>query len=447
MIVCFVVFLASVALCLATGHQLLWALLVGLGLFFGLGLHRKYTVSALCRMAWKKGRESLVVVPVFFFIGVVMGLWRSCGTVSFFLYHGLQLVSPPTFVLAAFLLSALLSFALGTCYGVTGTAGVILITLARSGGVPVPVAAGAILSGAYFGDRCSPMSSCATLVAACTGTELYRNVREMLKTAALPTALSLLFYAVLSWRNPITGVDEAVLTTLTKQFSLAWPVILPAILMLVLPLCHVKVKWAMAASALAALLLSVFLQGMPLPAALRVALLGFAPADPELAAILSGGGLCSMLASSGVVFITSLYAGILEGMDALAPALAAVEKTADKAGLFPTTTLVSLLIVMVFCNQSVMTLMDEQLLHSAYAARGGSRTELAMDIANSGVTIAGLVPWSIAITVPLGMLGVSFAAVPYAALLYLIPLCYALTRRFFVPAQRRMDPYEKEGAL
>ena len=79
-----------------------------------------------------------------------------------------------------------------------------------------------------------------------------------------------------------------------------------------------------------------------------------------------------------------------------------------------------------------MVMLDGQLLGGIYEARGASRTELAMDIANSGVTIAGLVPWSIAITVPLAMLGVGLEAIPWAALLYLIPLCYLLTRRFFV---------------
>jgi len=84
-----------------------------------------------------------------------------------------------------------------------------------------------------------------------------------------------------------------------------------------------------------------------------------------------------------------------------------------------------------------MVIMDEQLLGESYEKRGASRMERAMDIANSGVTIAGLVPWSIAISVPLTMLGADYSAVPFAALLYLIPLCYLFTRRFFLAPQRR----------
>ena len=144
-----------------------------------------------------------------------------------------------------------------------------------------------------------------------------------------------------------------------------------------------------------------------------------------------------------VVLVTSLYAGILKGIDALGPAEAGVERLADRVGLFPAAVLVSTAIVMIFCNQAVMVMLDAQLLEKSYQARGASRTELALDIENSGVVIAGLVPWSIAITVPLAMLGVGIEAIPWCALLYLIPLCYLFTKRFFRAGQNRPPQPER----
>lgn len=443
MLFCFGVFLAGVVACLVLGRSLIWALLLGLALFSLLGLKKGFTPRQLAAMAWRQGRDSLIVVPVFLLIGMVTALWRASGTISFFLYYGLEGLRPASFLLVAFLLSAVLSFALGTCYGVTGTAGVVLITLARSGGVDLAVTAGAILSGAYFGDRCSPMSSCATLVAACTGTELYKNVREMLKTALLPTLLTVLAFGVLSRLYPIQRMDSAVLSALRENFDLHWTVLLPAVLMLVLPLAKVPVKWAMAASAATAFVLTVALQGLPVPEALRTAILGYAPRQAELAGILSGGGLVSMVTSGAVVFITSLYAGILEGIDALAPAKDWVERLSRRVGLFPAAVLVSTAVVSVFCNQAVMVMIDAQLLADSYEARGASRTELAMDIANSGVTIAGLVPWSIAITVPLSMLDVGTEAIPWCVLLYMIPLCYFFTKRFYQAGQNLPEKTER----
>ena len=104
---------------------------------------------------------------------------------------------------------------------------------------------------------------------------------------------------------------------------------------------------------------------------------------------------------------------------------------------FSATVLVSTAIVMIFCNQAVMVMLDAQLLGKSYAARDASRTELAIDIENSGVVIAGLVPWSIAITMPLAMLGVGLEALPWCVLLYMIPLCYLFTKRFFRAGQNR----------
>ena len=427
MSVCFLAFLIAVGLCLWQGWNLLWALSLGLLLFFALGLRRGFSSRALAAMAWRQGRESLIVVPVFLLIGMVTALWRSSGTISFFLYHGLRGIAPGSFLLMAFLIPAALSFALGTSYGVTGTAGVVLITLARSGGVDLAPAAGAILSGAYFGDRCSPMSSCATLVAACTGTRLYDNVREMLRTGLVPTVLTAAVFGAVSLRHPIAAVDDGVLSALAEGFSLHWAVLLPAALMLVLPL----------ASAAMALVLTVVLQGLPWGEALRTALLGYQPSRAELGEILSGGGMISMIKTCAIVLVTSLYAGILEGIDALAPAKGLVERLADRLGLFPAAVAVSTGLVAVFCNQAVAVMLDAQRLGDSYRGRGASPTELAMDIANSGVMIAGLVPWSIAITVPLSMLDVGLEAIPWCVLLYLTPLCYLVTKRFFRAGQNR----------
>lgn len=432
---CFGLFLTAVIGCLVSGYSLVWALLIGLVLFFFLGLKKGFPIRSLFTMAWNKGKDALIVVPVFLIIGIVMAMWRASGTIAFFLYHGLRGISPNWFVLVAFLLSALLSYALGTSYGVTGTCGVILITLARSGNVNLAITAGAILSGAYFGDRCSPMSSCATLVAACTGTRLYSNVREMLKTAALPTILTIAVFAFLSVRNPISVVDDTILNALSEHFSLHWTTLLPAVTMLILPLMKVPVKWAMATSAVCAFILAVLLQDLSPGTALHAAVLGYRPVQPELAPILTGGGLISMVSTCIIVFITSLYAGILEGIDALAPAHEWVERLAEKIGLFPASMVVSAVLASVFCNQAVTVLMDEQLLSESYRKRGASRTELAMDISNSGVLIAGLIPWSIAISVPLSMLNVGSEAIVWCVLLYLIPLCYLPTKRFFRPGQ------------
>lgn len=424
---CFILFFAMVAGCLLAGWSVAWALLGGLLLFWALGRKEGFTHRQLWDMAWTKCKKSLIVVRIIVLIGVITGVWRCCGTIACCIVRGVGLVTPKLFLLLAFLLCAAFSYVLGTSYGVSSTLGVILMALARSGGVNPTVAAGVILSGVYFGDRCSPASSAASLVAAVTDTDLYRNVRQMLRTAALPTILTAGIYLVLSFRHPLETVDSAVLGALEDRFILSWPAFLPAAVMFLLPLFKVPIHWAITASAGLAALLAVAVQGFSIGEVLSAAWSGYHPEDGALSAVLSGGGITSMAVSYVIVALTGLYSGILEGTGALRPFSGKAEALAQKIGRFPAMIVVSLLCAAVLCNQAVTSMMGAQLLEGAY----NDREELAMDIENSGILIAGLIPWSIACSIPLAMLGADGGAVFYAFLLWLIPICYLGTKHLF----------------
>ena len=429
LIACFVLFLAMVAGCLVTGLSVAWALLGGLVLFWLLGLRQGFTHRQLWEMAWKKCRKSLIVVEVIFLIGIITGVWRVGGTIAYCIVMGVELVTPGLFLVVAFLLCVALSYVLGTSYGVSSTMGVILMALARSGGVDPALAAGVILSGVYFGDRCSPASSAASLVAAVTDTDLYRNVRQMLRTALLPTLLTLGIYVVLSLRNPLARMDQSVLSALEGNFSITWLALLPAAVMFLLPLFKVPIKLAMLGSIAVAAVLAMAVQGFSLWEVLSAAWGGYHPADPALNAVLGGGGITSMMVSYVIVILTGLYSGILEGTGDLEPMQQKAEALAGKVGPFPAMIVVSTLTAMVLCNQAVTSILSEQLLRRCY----DDREELAMDIENSGILIAGLIPWSIACSIPLAMLGADSSALLYALLLWLIPICYLFTKRFFYP--------------
>ena len=430
---CFALFLVMVGVCLALGQSVAWALLGGLALFWLLGRRRGFSHRALWSMAWEKCRKSLIVVTVIALIGVITGLWRASGTIAYCIVKGVELVTPRLFLAVCFLLCAALSYVLGTSYGVSSTMGVILMALARSGGVDPTVTAGVILSGVYFGDRCSPASSAASLVAAVTDTDLYRNVRQMLRTALLPTALTLAAYLLLSFRHPITGVDAGALAALTDRFAVSWTALLPAAVMFLLPLLRVPIKLAMGASIAVAAAVAMAVQGFSLPELAELAWRGYHPEDPELAAVLSGGGVTSMAVSYVIVLLTGLCSGILEGTGCLEPLSGRAEALAGRIGRFPAMIAVSTLGAAVLCNQAVTSMMGEQLLGRAYA----DREELAMDIENSGILIAGLIPWSIACSIPLAMLGADGRAIPYALLLWLIPLCYLFTKGWYYPLSDR----------
>lgn len=139
----------------------------------------------------------------------------------------------------------------------------------------------------------------------------------MHRTGWLPLLLSAAVYAVLSAAHPIAAVDGAMLGELAQAFDLSLWTVLPALLILVLPLCRVPVRWSMAASVAAAFLVTVAQQRMPALQALRAALLGYAGPEGALREILSGGGVISMFTASVLAIATGLYAGLLSGIGAL----------------------------------------------------------------------------------------------------------------------------------
>ncbi len=438
LLLCFGVFLTSVVICLCLNWTLLLAVWVGIAAFFLLGLRRGQAPRKMASDAWEQGRKMCVIIVIYLLIGAITALWRSSGTIAFFIYYGLQIIQPKLFLLVSFLLTSFISYALGTSFGVIGTVGVILMALARSGGVSAAITAGTIIAGAYFGDRCSPASSSASLVAAATGTKLYDNLHLMHRTGWLPYLVTLAVYGVLSWTNPLSALDAATLEELSQRFALPLWTVIPALLIILLPLCRVSIRWTMAASAAAALAVAVLVQGVPLTTALRDAVLGYVPAPGGLHDVLSGGGVVSMLTATVLSISAGLYAGLLDGLGALSGVRRWAQHIAARAGLFPACAAVCVLSGMVFCNQSTGAVVSTQLLRDTYRDMGDGEQELAIDIENSGIVLSPLIPWNISVSIPLHMLGATAAAIPFAVLLYMIPLCYAATKkRLYQPRERK----------
>ena len=194
LLIAFLVFLVSMISAIFTGYSMIIALLIGLVAFSTAAARKGFGLKELGVMALDGAKGSLIVIEVMCVIGFVTASWRVSGTITIFVYYGMRIITPSLFLLIAFLLSCLLSYSLGTSFGVAGTVGVIFMTLARSGGVDPVITAGVLMSGVYFGDRGSPVSSSANMVAGITGTKIFDNVRLMMKTAVVPFVITLTGY-------------------------------------------------------------------------------------------------------------------------------------------------------------------------------------------------------------------------------------------------------------
>lgn len=404
------------------------ALIIGYFVFVLTGIRMGNKPAEVLRMSFEGFKTAGTLMLILLLIGMLTGSWRSAGSIVTFVYYGIQLIRPHLFLIVAFLLTCLMSYALGTSFGVAGTAGVIFMTLARSGNVDPIIAAGVLLSGIYFGDRTSPASSTAFTVASVTGTDLYENVKGMLRTGLIPWLICFAVYAFLSWQNPLAEVDPAAIASFEATFEISAWTLLPAAVILIFPLLHVPILITLITSIAAACAVSVLLQHTAISELIYTLFLGYRSPDPALSAIIDGGGVISMLSTVVIVAIACSYTGIMNGTGMIDHLRSVVSRLSGKIGLFPCVMAISFLSACIFCNQVVGIIMSTELMKDSYAKSGKTAFDLAMDIENSSITIPALVPWCILITVPLSIFGVSHAAVPFAIYIYAIPLVNLLRK-------------------
>ena len=424
-----VVFLCGIFLCMIQGWSLVPGLAFGMVCFAAVARYRGHRVREIISMAAGGARTALVVVRILLLIGCLTALWRASGTIAFFMHAGLTMIDSNIFLLMAFLLSALLSLTFGSAFGTAGTVGVILMAMARTGGADPAMTAGAVLSGAYFGERVSPASASAALTAALTGVDQNQFQRSMWRSTPVPLLLSLAFYGVLSYWFPIQQVEPDILTALEESFRLSWPTVLPAVLLLLLPFFHVKAVWAILASCILSAVLAIAVQGVSWGSLLSGCLFGWEMNHPELSRILSGGGVVSMVNSMGIVLFSCASSGILNGARMLEPVKKKLEQLVERTNLFLMAIFTAIAAAALLCNQSIALVLTQQMLEDSFLRRGYDRGDLARTLGNTGLILPALIPWSIAASVPLETMEASPAAIFFAAFVYLCPLWEWWSRR------------------
>jgi len=422
LIIVLIIFCACTTAALMLNITLIVPLALGFVLFTVLCMRRGFTLKQVMGFASESLKESLIVAEIMVLIGCLTGLWRISGTVAYFVELGISVLPPKVFILAAFLLTSVMSYALGTSFGVAATAGVILMGIARAGSVNTVIAAGAILSGIYVGDRGSPASSASNLVAVLTHTDMRKNVREMLKCSIVPFIICCAVYGLLSLKAPMQSMDSDILSMLGEEFNLVWLCIIPAVLMIVLPFCGVNVKLSMTISLVTALPIAVFCQQESLISCIKAMLLGYEAKNEALSGMLSGGGISSMLEVCGILLISCCYGSMLMKTGLLEGVSAQIEDIAKKVGRFPAMLLISLVLLAIFCNQAASTIMQSKLTERLYGDGEEEKRQKMLDMENSVILAAGLIPWCIACSVPLAMLGVGVSSVPLALYLWAVPL-------------------------
>ncbi len=432
---CAVLF-ASVAL----GWSIIPALFVGVLLFMGYGLVRRCSLRAMASRAAGSVRSAGTVVVAFVLIGVLTSLWRASGTIAFIVAHSTAVIHAATVIPLSFLLCSAMSVLVGSSFASAATMGTICMSLGLSMQANPVMLGGAILAGVYVGDRCSPVSTSALLVKQLTHTNLFNTIARMLRTGAVPFVLSCVVYvaaAVVEWLCASGGsgfgaASAAVSTNassitdigglFSSAFDLHWLTLVPALLVIVLALLHVDVRLLMLASIAASVAICVGVQHMEWAELLRLLIFGYHAQNPQVAALLDGGGILSMLTVMATVCISSAYAGIFAETRMLARLQQVIEMLGHRIGACGATMITATCAAALACNQTLTIMLTHQLCGGLYGDDESERSAQAIDLEDSAVVIAPLIPWSIASAVPLATINAPTLSLAAATFLYLLPL-------------------------
>lgn len=335
-------------------------------------------------------------------VGALISSWIAAGTIPLLLRFGLLTISPRFFLATACLLCSLVSLFTGTSWGTVGTMGIALMGIASGLGIPPGAAAGAVVAGAYFGDKISPFSDTTNLAPIAAGSNLFDHIRHMLWTTVPAWTLGILVYLVVGAWSSAGATPErvgAILRTLSDAFVMSPWVLLPLPVILYFAVRkRPTIPGILLASAIAAVI-AVIVQGETIGAMAEAIVSGYVAhtGDAAVDGLLSRGGMGPMMQVTLIVFAAFSFAGIVGRAGFLDVVLGMLLKAARSTGQLLATTVISTVFTALITGSSYLTiLLPGELFAPAYKRRGLAAKNLSRTLEDSGTVVVPLIPWSAA---------------------------------------------------
>ncbi|MBA4244905.1 MAG: Na+/H+ antiporter NhaC [Pseudomonas sp.] len=390
-------------------------------------------------------------------VGALIGTWILAGTVPTMIWLGLKLISAEYFYVTSCLICALTALSIGSSWTVAGTLGIGLMGVAAGLGLDPAITAGAIISGAYFGDKLSPLSDTTNLAPAAAGADLFAHIRNMLRTTTPALLIALAIFFVLGQQagaSHDTGRIAEVLAALEAQFRLGWHLLLPVAFLLFLAMR----QWAaFPAVFLAALLGAVFalvfqpevMSRLADPAAGVLAPLktvwsalfaGYesASGNAELDGLLSKGGMGSMLTTVWLIICAMCFGGVLERLGLLQRLLqSALRLVRSDSGLVASTITTSIGTNVITADQYIALVLPGRMYRAEYEKRSLAPTSLSRALEDGGTLTSVLVPWNTCGAYMAATLGVAtLSYLPYCFFNLIMPVL-AIVLAYVLPPKRQ----------
>jgi NhaC family Na+:H+ antiporter len=418
------------------GFRLEWMLLASALVAAAMAHRIGYTIGDMLRGIFAALRTVAPAMMIMLSVGVLIATWIACGTIPMLIYYGLHLTSARFFLVTASLVCSAISVCTGTSWGTMGTVGVALMGIARVLGIPLPAAAGAIVSGAYFGDKLSPLSDQTNLAPAVVGVKILDHIRWLLWTTGPAWLLALAIYLVTGFATKSAApADMSGLETLLRaNFHFSLVLLLPPLIMLwFVTTSRPTVAGMLLASGVAGVL-AMAIQGQHVGALLYAAYSGYKPAtnDPELNALLARGGLLTMGQVILLLLAAFSFAGVMVHCGFLARILRAILGESSGAFRLVASTVASGIVTGLVTGSSHLSIIvPGQLFTQAYRNANLAAKNLSRTMEDSGTVVVPLIPWSAAGVFATKTLGVAtLHYLPWAVMNYTgvaFALLYAAT--------------------
>lgn len=436
----YLIFIVSLGL-IGTG------ILLNIPLYFGFAGAVVFTVFMLIRKGYQlKSLNNMMLIGIkdcsklFIIItltGATVSIWMSSGIVPTLMYYGFEYIKHINYILASFIVTAVVSVVMGTAVGTISTIGIALIGIGKGLAIPNYLLLGAIVSGAFIADRISPISGLVNLMLKTTDLKYRDYVKSMLKTLipSLIIAIAVYYFIGKDYMSVINLENIAIFqANISKTFAITPMLLLLPIIVITMSVLGVNPIINMSIGVFGGSLISIFLQKKTVFEVFQHLLSGYKSATgiEELDTILRGGGIQPMIEVLLIVAGAVALSSLLEGTNIINPIIAnVVDKAKTKLSLITRTAAFSSLLTIVTCDQTAGIILLGRLLKKRFEDMGVNKVKLARTISDTGTTIAPLIPWNINSIIILAITGISsLQYAPYAVLCYIAPLISVLSGCF-----------------
>lgn len=387
---------------------------------------------------------SSVTEPIFILlmVGALAGTWMISGIIPTMIYYGMEILNPTIFLAASLIICSIISLATGSSWTTSATVGIALIGIAKALGISPAISAGAILSGAYFGDKMSPLSDTTNLAPAMAGTDLFTHIRYMTITTVPTILVTLIIFIIIGLNLDVSGAasPDAILHAVEDNFVITpWLFIVP-VLVIILIVKKTPPFIALLAGTLFGALAALIFQPevvreiagarhLDFTAAYKGIMnaitveTGISTGDEALNDLFSSGGMAGMLSTVWLILCAMVFGGVMDAIGALARISEALLKLFHTTfGLFASTVASCITLNATASDQYLSLVVAGKMFKEAYEEKGLAPENLSRSLEDSGTVTSVLFPWNTCGAYHSGVLGVSTGSYfMYAFFNYLSP--------------------------